>query len=95
MKNLKVARIKKRYTQQDLANALNVSRSCISMWETGESQPDTKTLVMIADILEVTTDYLLGRKESVSHVSLPQGYEQLSPECKKQIDSLIFMLLDK
>ena len=34
------------------------------MWETGDSQPDHNTLATLADILDVTTDYLLGREDS-------------------------------
>lgn len=93
MKNLKTARAKKRFTQQMLAKELGVSRSCVSMWETGESQPDNNTLVRIADILDVSTDYLLGREAKVEIKDVPDGYAFLSEEGKRQIDSLIAMLL--
>ena len=95
VENLKKARKNKKYTQLMLAEKIGVSRSCISMWETGESQPDNQTLMKLADALCVTTDYLLGRKEHTVVINAPSGYEALSEEGKKQIDALIAMLAQK
>ncbi len=44
-----------------LANHLNISRTTISMWESGNCQPDNDTLVKIAEYFDVSTDFLLGR----------------------------------
>lgn len=60
MNSLGPIRKQKGYTQKKLANALGVSRAAVSMWETGASQPDNETLVRLAQLLEVTTDTLLG-----------------------------------
>ena len=49
------------YTQQNLAEILNTSRSSISNYEKGTNYPDLNGLVKIADLLNVSTDYLLGR----------------------------------
>ncbi len=46
--------------QQDLADMLGISRSTISMWETGRSRPDGETLQNLSEIFEVSVDYLLG-----------------------------------
>lgn len=46
--------------QQDLADLLGISRSAISMWETGRSRPDGDMLENLAEIFEVSVDYLLG-----------------------------------
>ena len=51
------------YTQAEFADALNISRSRIGMYETGAREPDFETLEMIADFFHVDTDYLLGRAD--------------------------------
>ena len=46
-------------TQLDLAEKLNYTDKAISKWERGESLPDVLVLKNIADLFEVTVDYLL------------------------------------
>ncbi|WKF85861.1 DUF3923 family protein [Lacticaseibacillus pantheris] len=48
-------------TQQQLADQLFVSRQTVSSWETGRNQPNLETLAKMAEVLGVTTDFLLGR----------------------------------
>ena len=50
------------YSQSVLAKKLNVTRSAVNAWEMGISVPSTQSLVELADIFDVSTDYLLGRK---------------------------------
>ena len=47
-------------TQTELASLLCTTQDSISLWELGKSYPDIPTLIKIANIFEVTTDYLLG-----------------------------------
>lgn len=49
------------YTQEELANKLGLLRSTYAKYETGENEPDYKTLVKIANYYGVSTDVLLGR----------------------------------
>ena len=46
-------------SQDALAERLQVSRQAVSRWERDETMPETDTVVAIADIFDVTTDYLL------------------------------------
>jgi class 3 adenylate cyclase len=46
--------------QADLANALQVSAQAVSKWERGENAPDISTVVPLAKLLSVSTDWLLG-----------------------------------
>ncbi len=46
-------------TQVELAEKLNYSDKAVSKWERGESVPDIAVLKRIADMFEVTVDYLL------------------------------------
>jgi transcriptional regulator with XRE-family HTH domain len=50
-------------SQNALAKALNSSQKTISAYETGESSPTIQTILKIADFLNVSTDYLLGRSD--------------------------------
>ena len=50
--------------QDQVARLVNVEKSSISMYETGMRQPSYTTLVRLADVFNVTTDYLLGRTNS-------------------------------
>ena len=47
-------------TQAALARMLNVTRSSVNAWEMGISVPSTQSLVQLAEIFDISTDYLLG-----------------------------------
>lgn len=48
-------------SQQELANALKISRSAIGMYESGSRTPDLETLETMADLFNVNLDTLLGK----------------------------------
>ena len=52
-------RKQKGFSQEELANRLNVSRQTISKWEVGESTPDMEKLVAISDLFGVSLDELV------------------------------------
>ena len=62
MKKLKELRKKKGYTQEKMSNLLEIGQSAYAKWENGRTQPNIEQLVKIAQILETTTDELLGRQ---------------------------------
>ena len=43
-----------------MSEEFGVTNQTISLWETGQREPDFDTLVKIAKYFNVTTDYLLG-----------------------------------
>ena len=57
---MKALRKEYKLTQQQLAYELNVSRSCIASWETGDRIPNIQNLKDMTDLYNVTSDYLLG-----------------------------------
>lgn len=61
MKNLKTLREKRNLTQETLSEQLGVERSTIAKWETGVAYPTTDNLKKLADILNCSTDKILGR----------------------------------
>ena len=54
-------RTEKDFNQEQLAKALNVSKSTIGMWETGSRMPSPEKFEEIADYFNVDLDYLYGR----------------------------------
>lgn len=57
--NLQYLRKKKRITQEELADELQVSRQSVSKWETGEAYPETEKLIALCDKFDVTLDDLM------------------------------------
>ena len=48
------------WSQEDLAEKLNVSRQAISRWEGATAQPDATNILQLSKLFGVTTDYLLN-----------------------------------
>lgn len=60
---LRALRIKSNYTQQKMADMLALSLNAYQKYEQNERMPPYSSLVKIADIFNVPTDYLLGRDD--------------------------------
>ena len=58
--NIKAIRKSKGFSQQDLADKLNVVRQTISKWEQGLSVPDSDLLIALSEALETPVSTLLG-----------------------------------
>jgi len=50
--------------QIDVANATGIDQKTLSNYETGKTNPDSYSIVRLADFFQVTTDYLLGYSSS-------------------------------
>ena len=77
-----VLRRAKGWNQSDLAKKLGVSSSAVGMYEQGRRQPAADVLVKLAEIFEVTTDFLLT------------GRAQTQQETRTVEDALAKTLLD-
>ena len=51
-------------SQEELAEKLQLTRQTISKWETGASTPDLELLIQLAEVFDVSVDFLLGGKET-------------------------------
>ncbi|MDM8534346.1 helix-turn-helix domain-containing protein [Clostridiaceae bacterium HSG29] len=60
----KIIKLRKQFgwTQEDLAEKMNISRQSVSKWESANSIPDLNKIIRLADIFGVSTDYLLKDK---------------------------------
>lgn len=56
---LKALRVRLGLTQRKLADALGLTHSAISMWESEETEPGIENIVKMAGFFGVTVDYLL------------------------------------
>lgn len=64
----KQLRLDANLTQVELAKELGISRSTVGMYETGERNPDSDTLELIADYFNVDLDFLLGRTNKTTRL---------------------------
>lgn len=62
-KRLRSIRMKKKFTQQNMADALGITLRSYQRYEGDHCEPPLVTLVAIADLFDVSTDYLLCRDE--------------------------------
>lgn len=102
---IKELRTSKKMTQQEIANYLGITRPAYTAYESGNRQPDFETLEKLANLFNVTTDYLLGRnhtpewanKDEVmeldklleSNIGMTYGPEEMTAEDREQINDLI------
>ena len=61
---LQQARNRKGLKQKEVAEHLDMTPRAYQYYEGGRRRPDFETLVALADLLEVSTDYLLGRVDA-------------------------------
>ncbi len=78
--NIKALRKRDNLTQGDLARKLHIKQYNISDYEIGRIEPSITTLTKMAEIFNVSTDYLLGRKSKD---------EQLEEEKPEQTDKYL------
>lgn len=59
----RIKELRKRYkmTQKQLAEKLFIDQTAVSYWESGKTKPDFEKQQMLADLFDVSVDYLLGR----------------------------------
>ena len=96
---LRRAREYRGWSQGDLAAKAKLQPSAISHFETGARKPSFDNLRLLADTLDVTTDYLLGRvaefKELAGADTLHRHYNALHDADRKFADDLITHLASK
>lgn len=56
-------RKEKRLSQTELGKLIHVSQQTVTAWENNKAEPTSSAVVQLAEVFNVTTDYLLGRPE--------------------------------
>ena len=72
-KRLNYTRKSKGLTAQQMANELQIALRSYRMYESDNRSPSLEMLVKIADILNVSTDYLLCRDEFIQSCAVASG----------------------
>ena len=91
--NLKICRENKRMTAKEVSEKIGVSRQAIYNMEAGMSNSSVDTLMKLAELYNVSTDYLLGL---TSFESFKSQYEYLqSLECDELFAALDSLNIDK
>jgi transcriptional regulator with XRE-family HTH domain len=100
MNNIKELRISKGLKQSDLANLLHVAQTTISNWENDRTEPDFDSLRQMAEIFDVSADYLLGQsdvkkkeKPVVKDDRLNRKLELLNDENLQRMEDYVDLLL--
>ena len=96
---LRAARDKRGQSQGELANRAGFQASAISHFETGTRRPSFDNLRRLADALDVTTDYLLGRVTDAHALAgadkLHRHLERLTTADRDIAENFVKMLADK
>ncbi|MBZ2174299.1 helix-turn-helix domain-containing protein [Schnuerera sp. xch1] len=72
--NLKKLRKSHRYTQEQIADKIGVSRQAVAKWENGETIPDINNCIALSELYGVTLDDLVNYNEESDSVGLqPKG----------------------
>ena len=83
--NIRDLREQRNYTQKELAQLLNISPGSLSKYEKGQIQVPIDVLISIADIFNVTVDYIIGRN------TFKFDYKELRREICKSIQCFDFI----
>jgi len=76
---LRAARVARRLTQETIAEITQVPTRSYQKYEEGASYPSIDRLIKLADALDVSTDYLLGRDEYLSANDIIIDIPEISP----------------
>lgn len=91
--NIRYFREQNNWTQQYVADALNVSRSMIAKWENQSAQPDLHMLIKLSELFEISLDQLIGRSITKEHVlrEIERIYS-LEEEVSQQDENIIQLI---
>ena len=70
-------RKKNGWSQEELAEKLNVSRQAVSKWESAQSVPDMNRIIQLSELFGVSTDYLLKDEMEQADVSRETASDSL------------------
>ncbi len=72
------------HSQEQLAEALAISRQAISKWESNQGQPEINNIIKLAEIYNTTTDYILLGKEEIKENIKENIKEDIKEDIKEE-----------
>lgn len=73
-------RKQKRLSQTELGKLVHVSQQTVTAWENNKAEPTSSAVVQLAEVFNVSTDYLLGRPEKT-------GIDQTELDLEQALDN--------
>ena len=105
LERLKILRKRKNMTQAKLAKLLKIDTSEIGRYENGQRNPNIKNLILLAEIFEVSIEYLLGltpnpyyfkKTKVIPYKTIIQNLGRLSEREVRIVEKLTdFLVLEK
>ena len=93
--NIKLLRKQHSFTQEQLAEALGVTVGAVYKWESGQSVPEVKLIMELADLFEISVDTLLGydrqnenienRMKRIKQFVLEKDFDEAALEAEKAL----------
>lgn len=83
--HLRIIRKERGYTQKQMADFLNLSRSTYTHYENNSRQPDLAIVGRVADLLNVSIDYLTGASKQRSRTGQLIGYLESQARANPQM----------
>ena len=91
----RITRLRKKLelSQKELADKTNLTEATLSRYENNLREPKGEVIVKIANALNVTTDYLLGRTDKMKDALIEKENDNISKE--KNVEKIIDELLQQ
>lgn len=77
--NIRKYRIERNITQKELAERVYVTAQAVSRWENNEVEPSINTIIMLAEIFEVSVDELCGKEKPTAEPVVVNNYVYEEP----------------
>ncbi len=84
-KRLRNVRLYNKYTQQNMADLLHMTLGAYQKYEQGNTKPPLETLVLLADIFNISVDYLLGRDEYLKSIGIEINIPEVPMKKRRKI----------
>ncbi|MEG0703226.1 MAG: helix-turn-helix transcriptional regulator [Christensenella sp.] len=98
MNRIKELRLQHGLKQTDLSARLGITQGALSGWENENYEPDIAALKKMAEIFNVSVDYILyltdkpapdAEHELLVALSAPKGYDRLTADERREIEEII------
>lgn len=92
-KRIREARLKKKYTQQRLAEEAGIGQMYLGEIERGAKMPSLKIFIKIVEALEISADYILRDElssgENYVYDEMSEKLKELSPKQRKTASEIV------
>jgi transcriptional regulator with XRE-family HTH domain len=93
--------LRQRRTQQTIADLVGVSRASYCHYENNHVQPDNETLNRLAEVYQVSIDYLLGRESAtvqdqiLNEIVQKYKIDLTNPDSRKRLEKIIALVFSE